>query len=115
MKLHVQKSPTEYDATKIRRAYKALAKFSLDTGNPLESIGPEATTHLVAFWNYLAPLFRRTYVEAAERELKANLEFCALTTDQQQDVLEKRWTDYVRTHKILDSPHAWALEGDKKK
>lgn len=110
-----KKEPTPFNARDVRKAYKAVAKFSLDTGNPLEQIGPEATTHLVAFWDYLSPLFRQVFVEATESEMRRNEGFCNLTQEQQTDVIEKRWRDYVRTHKILDNPHAWVLEGDKKK
>lgn len=96
----------------ISRSYKAVAKYSIDTGNPIEQIGPEAVSHLVAFWNYLSPLFKQVYIESAERELRTSPKFCSLDMEAQRAYLESKWKDYVQKHKILDSPHAWVLEND---
>jgi hypothetical protein len=99
----------------IHRSYKAVAKYSIDTGNPIEQIGPEAVSHLVAFWNYLSPLFKQVYLEAAERELRTSPKFCSLDINAQKAYLESKWMDYVQKHKILDSPHSWVLDNEPEK
>lgn len=103
------KPPTSFNANVIRKEYKVLAKYSLDTGNRLEDIGPEACTHLVSFWNYLAPIFRTVYMDGVEQEIRKDEGFCKLTEDQQREVLNKKWNDYVSKNNILGSAHAWVL------
>lgn len=110
MKDRIAVKPVSGNLNVIRKDYRVLAKYSLDTGNALENIGPEACTHLVSFWQFLSPLFETVFKEGIEPELRKNPEFCALTEDQQRDVINKKWTDYVRKNHILQTPHSWALD-----
>lgn len=114
MKTPLNIPPTSANLYTIRKEYKVLAKYSLDTGNALETIGPEACTHLVSFWNFLSPLFETVFKEGIEPELRKNPEFCALTEDQQRDVINKKWSDYVRKNQILQTPHSWTLNDEEK-
>lgn len=99
-----------FSASSIKKEYRVLAKYSIDTGNNLDQIGGEACTHLVSFWTYVSPLFRTVFLEATEYELRRDPQFCALTDDQQWDMLQKRWSDYVSKNQILGTAHAWVLD-----
>lgn len=107
------KPPVPFAVTAIKKQYRVLAKYSLDTGNNLEDIGPEACTHLVSFWEYLSPLFRKVFIDATEQQLRLSEDFCRLSEGQQRDVINKKWNDYVSKHNILGSAHAWALDKDE--
>jgi len=107
--------PTPHSGAAVRKGYKVVAKYSLDTGNRLEEIGPEAVTHIVAFWNYLSPLFMQVHMEATEKELRNNQAFVNMTSEEQRIVLVNKWNEYVQKHHILESPHAWVLDQTKYK
>lgn len=99
--------PVSFSPEAVKKNYKAVAQYSFERGTPLTDIGPQAISYLVDFWDFLAPEFKKLFVEQNEYHYMSQKWYQDMTQAERDDFLNKKWTEYCKKHEILQEENSW--------